>query len=269
MEPRRTQARTGMLHRFLLALLVVALGPIAAAAQPFVYVASVGSNSLSVIDAATMAVLGDPVPLGVEPTAVTVAARFKLVLVTGRAQKGQFGRLDLIRIGDHKVDRSVAVGFGPVAVAVDPKRPLAYVLNHENRTVAVFHFGRHGLIHIFCEPCNGDSDGIRRFPDLMAMTPDGARLYLAGTDQVVSHHAFASELNFITFNFTGSPHTALAHSVPLGVMATLSGMKLTGKSPVVGSTAAVVPDSESLTIARSAVTRPNVPMVPLAPTARS
>ncbi len=217
MEPRTShpQARTGLLHRFLLALLMVALGPIAAAAQPFVYVASAGSNSLSVVDAATMAVLGDPVPLGVEPTAVTVAARFKLVLVTGRAQKGQFGRLDLIRIGDHKVDRSVAVGFGPVAVAVDPHRPLAYVLNHENRTVAVFHFGRHGVIHIFCEPCNGDSDGIRRFPDLMAMTPDGARLYLAGTDQVVSHHAFASELNFITFNFTGSPHTALAHSVPL------------------------------------------------------
>src|SRR5438093_12687061 len=120
MEPRRTQACTRMLHRFLLALLVVALGPIAAAAQPFVYVASAGSNSLSVVDAATMAVLGDPVPLGVEQTAVTVAARFKLVLVTGRAQKGQAGRLDLLPIDDHKVDRSVSVGCVPARVAVQP-----------------------------------------------------------------------------------------------------------------------------------------------------
>ena len=58
-------------------------------------------------------------------------------------------------------------------------------------------------------------------------------------------------------------------SVPPGVMATLSGMKLTGKSPVFGSTAAVVPDSDNLTIALPVVTRPNVPMVPLPPIARS
>ena len=64
MEPRTShpQARTGLLHRFLLALLMVALGPIAAAAQPFVYVASAGSNSLSVVDAATMACWATPSP---------------------------------------------------------------------------------------------------------------------------------------------------------------------------------------------------------------
>src|SRR5207244_2093054 len=84
----------------------------------------------------------------------------------------------------------------------------------------------------------GDSNGIRKFPDLIAVTPDGARLYLAGTDQTISHRAFASELNFITFNFVGSPHTAIAHSFPL--------------AGVTANAIAVTPDSRFVVITTSA-----------------
>ena len=70
----------------LLGVFAVALGPSSASAQS-VYVASSVTNTVTPIDVSTMAVKGNPVPLGAQPVALVVTPDGKTVLAAILAKK--------------------------------------------------------------------------------------------------------------------------------------------------------------------------------------
>src|SRR5438128_6877515 len=195
MERTTSHPGPGMLHRFLLALLVVALGPIAAEAQPFLYVATAGSNAVTVMNGRTMTVIAVPIAVVGEPTAVAVAPDGKNALVASRPSKvtGRVSFIDNVIV--EGVDREFNTGAGPVGGVIERNRPLGYILSRDTHSFSVFHVPHQALVDSFCATCSPSSDKSTRLPALMMLTPDESSLYVAGRD-VFTRVAFASRIDF-------------------------------------------------------------------------
>jgi len=125
--------------------IVVGSNPAAVAVDPAagtVYVANLGSNSVSVIDAATNTVTAT-IPVGTAPDGVAVDPATGTVYVTNLgvdADPGvstDDGTVSVIDAATGTVTATVAVGSYPAAVAVDPATGTVYVANENDASVSV------------------------------------------------------------------------------------------------------------------------------------
>ena len=190
-------------------LLGTALVPIPARAQG-VYVASAGSDSVTAVDGTTMTVIGKPVPVDAAPTALAVTPDGKTVIATVvTAKDGQ--RVVVIDAVRNQRQRFLKPFGPPIAVSVEPTprsggRLLFEVLVRDGPFgpgISFFNLKRMAWIHF--------TRG-RRNSSLLAVTPDGARIYVPGTDRKTGT-AFLSEFHF--FFTAGQSHTGLRHDIDL------------------------------------------------------
>jgi len=209
MDPtRRRYRRPRTLHLWSLAFLGIALGVAGAGAQT-VYVASSGSNTVTAIDAGTMDA-NRPVPVGATPTGLSVTPDGRIAVATVLAAKDgeRVVVIDTIRNQRQRFWKP----FGPpVGVVIEPRprsqgRLLAHVLVRNGPFgpgISQFNLKRMVWIHFI----RGRRESLR-----MAVTPDGSRIYVPGTDRRTGR-AFLSEFNF--FFGDGQSHTGLRNDIAL------------------------------------------------------
>jgi len=114
-----------------LALLLVTVSAIAAEAAPFAYVANTGSNTVSVINTATLVVVTE-VPVGISPRGVAVSPSGDYVLVTNSLS----ANVSVIDTATNTVVNTVPVGDGPTGVAFMHCCDTAYVTNESSANVS-------------------------------------------------------------------------------------------------------------------------------------
>ena len=98
----------------------------------FAYVANLGSNTVSVIDAQTGAVVSN-VPVGMSPTAVAVNPGGNEVYATNSAS----GTVSVIETATNQVASTIAVGPAPVAVSVRADGRSLYVADFQSADVSL------------------------------------------------------------------------------------------------------------------------------------
>jgi YVTN family beta-propeller protein len=101
-----------------------------------VYVANFADDTVSVIDAATNAVLGTPIPVGRRPEGIAVSADGRHVYVADSDSSS----VSVIDATSRRVAR-IAVPRGPFAMAAALDRPYVYVTSFDARTVTVIDAG--------------------------------------------------------------------------------------------------------------------------------
>lgn len=193
----------------MLVLLGTTLAPIQAGAQS-VFVASAGSNSVTAIDAGTMTVRGKPVPVGATPNALVVTPDGRMAIATVLATKDgeRAVVIDAVRVQKIRFWKP----FGPpVSIIIEPTprsggRLLAEILVRDGPFgpgISFFNLKRVAWIHF----TRGRKDS-----SLIAVTPDGSRIYVPGTDRKTGK-AFLSEFHF--FFTRGQSHTGLRSDIDL------------------------------------------------------
>jgi YVTN family beta-propeller protein len=136
------------------------------AAAPFAYVANAGDNTVSVIDTATNAVVGTPIPVGSFPRGVAVTPDGKPAYVT--IDNGRSSTVSVIDTANNTVVATVPVGLQPNGVAVNPDGKHVYVAAFESSSVSVIDTATNKVVATVGV---GDACGI-------AVTPDGKHVYV-------------------------------------------------------------------------------------------
>lgn len=154
------------------------------AAQPYAYVANLGSDTVSVVDVATQTV-ATTVPVGSNPDGVAATPDGTRVFVANFLSDD----LSVIDTGTNTVSARIDVGSGPVGVAVRPDGTFAYVTNRGSNTLSVISVATNALVATI---------PVGAGPDAVAITPDGAFAYVTnsfthspGTVSVVDLHTNA------------------------------------------------------------------------------
>jgi DNA-binding beta-propeller fold protein YncE len=95
-----------------------------------IFVANLGSDSVTPIDAAT-GLAAPPIGLGELPDALAVAPGAKTVYVVevGSDEQGSPGRVVPIATNNYTLSKAIPVGTNPQAIAIRPDGRMAYVLN--------------------------------------------------------------------------------------------------------------------------------------------
>jgi YVTN family beta-propeller protein len=147
---------------------VVLLGlPVRGAAQPYAYVANIGSDDVSVIDTATQAVVA-ALPAGDDPDGVATSADGTRAYVTSFLSDS----LTVIDTAANDVLGTIPVGSGPVGVAVSPDGTRVYVANRGGDSVSVVDTGVGAVVATI---------PVGRGPNAVAVTPDGTRAYVTNS----------------------------------------------------------------------------------------
>jgi YVTN family beta-propeller protein len=152
----------------------------AAIAQPYVYVANLGANTVSVLDTGTRDVV-ETVPVGDNPDGVAVSPDGTRVYVTNFVS----GTLTIIDAASNTVVTTIPVGDGPVGVAVSPDGASAYVANRGADAVAVVDTASATVRSVV--PVG---DG----PDAIAVTPDGRTAYVTNSFTGMPGHVSVLDL---------------------------------------------------------------------------
>ena len=97
------------------------------------YVANQGTNTVTVINTKTGAVVGNPIVVGTAPTGVLANADGTRVYVTNRTS----GTVSVIRTSDNAVIGSVKVGTSPESMALNITGTRLYVANYGSSNVSV------------------------------------------------------------------------------------------------------------------------------------
>ncbi|WP_214484783.1 hypothetical protein [Bacillus sp. SM2101] len=84
-----------------------------------VYVANIGTNTVSVIESKTHSVIAN-VPVGDQPNAVAITPDGQLVYVANRGDGFNPSTVSVIDAKSHLVIATVSVGVNPVALAITP-----------------------------------------------------------------------------------------------------------------------------------------------------
>ena len=164
----------GFMALFAIALAMgLALAASPAEAAPFLYVANMCDNTVSVIDTATNTVVGLPIPVGNGPFAVAVTPDGTKVYVANTT-----GNVSVIHTATKTLVKTVSLGGQPIAVAVTPDGAKVYVVNT-------------GIRQCFGDPQawqhGGGHDPGGALPRGVAITPDGTQAYVANSfDNTVS-----------------------------------------------------------------------------------
>ena len=167
------------------------------------YVANSGSESVSVIDTRTDQVVGSPITVGVEPTAIAITpdGRFAYVVNTGS------GSVSVIDAQTKQVvGPPIAVGNAPYWIAITPDGRFAYVVNFFSASVSVIDTQTNQVV---------GSPTIGTEPIGIAITPDGRFAYVTSSGSQA-----VSIIDTQTNQVVGSP---VAAPVPYGIAITPDG----------------------------------------------
>ena len=177
---RRPRPRSGR-RATLLALASMTLLTAPVLAQPYAYVANLGSDTVSVVDTATASVV-TTIPVGDDPDGVASTPDGSRVYVTNFLSDN----VSVIDTSTNTVATTIDVGSGPVGVAVTPDGALAYVTNRGSNTVSVIRVATNALVTTI---------PVGPGPNALAITPDGGFAYVTnsftnspGTVSVIDLH---------------------------------------------------------------------------------
>lgn len=138
-------------------------------ARPFAYVTNSSSQSVSVIDTATNAVV-DTIPVGANPTGVAITPDGAFAYVTNQ---GDPGTVSVIETASNTVVAAISVGLFPTEIAITPDGAFAYVTNLSvNGTVSVIETASNTVVATVPVGLN---------PRGVAFTPDGAFAYIVNS----------------------------------------------------------------------------------------
>jgi len=138
-----------------------------APAAPLVYVANLGSGTVSVIDAATSTVVAT-IPVGSDPNGIAATSDGRTVFVSNYVSD----RLTRIDTTTNAVVDSIPVGAGPVGLAVSPDDTTLYVANKLSNTLSVLRVDTGAPIVTL--PTGPGPNGV-------AVRPDGAVVYVTNS----------------------------------------------------------------------------------------
>ena len=173
-------------------LLTVGTGPVAVAVTPdgaYAFVANAGDDTVSVIDAEGLELVGPPIPVGRNPRAIAVTPDNTRVFIAcgGDNTVWVLDVQSLLVVG-----APISVGKGPQAVAVTPDGAHAFVVNAADNTVTVLDVESLQVVGTPIEVGNS--------PQAVAVTPDGRHAFVTnGVDNTIT------VLDAQTFAVVGSP----------------------------------------------------------------
>jgi len=155
-----------------------------ALAEPFAFVANLGSNTVSVVDVASQTVVAT-VPVGDNPDGVATTPDGTHAYVANFLSDN----VSVIDTATDTVTSTIDVGSGPVGVAVSPDAALAYVTNRGSNTVTVMRVDTNAPLTTIA---------VGAGPNAIAITPDGNFAYVTnsftkspGTVSVIDLHTNA------------------------------------------------------------------------------
>jgi YVTN family beta-propeller protein len=141
--------------------------PLCAAAQPYVYVANLGSNDISVIDTRAHTIVAT-LPAGEDPDGAAVSIDGKRVYIANFLSDD----VTVIDASTQTVVETIPVGAGPVGIAVSPDGTRAYTANREEDTVSVIDTQSLAVT---------ETVAVGRGPNAAAITPDGGRVFVTNS----------------------------------------------------------------------------------------
>src|SRR5258708_6150730 len=113
-----------------LIVMVFVLGAASVAfAAPFAYVPNIGSNTLTVFDLATNAVVAT-IPVGLYPVGVAISPDLTRVYVVNQGGYGWPGTISVISTATNTVIATIAVGLSAIAPALTPPASSPSLTNH-------------------------------------------------------------------------------------------------------------------------------------------
>jgi len=171
-------------------ILVMLFTPLTARAQTFAYVANSNSNSVSVIDISTNAVVAT-VPVGIEPVGVAITPDGTRVYVANEGPNTSprvGGSVSVIDTSTNAVVATVPVGGTALGVAVTPDGTRAYVTNPTSGSISVIDTSTNAVVATV--PLGGAPYGV-------AITPDGTRAYV-GNQTSASIQVINTSTNTLT-----------------------------------------------------------------------
>lgn len=145
----------------------VAVTAAGASAAPLAYTANYEGNSVSVIDTATNAVVGKPIPVGAAPSSVAVTPDGKRAYVTN------FGSNNVSVIDTatgEPLAGTIKVGEGPQSIAISPDGQTAYVADLLGNEVTAIDTRTDAVV--------GQAKGLDK-PISIAVAPDGRSVWVA------------------------------------------------------------------------------------------
>jgi YVTN family beta-propeller protein/VCBS repeat-containing protein len=130
------------------------------------YVANQGTNTVTVVNTKTGAVVGNPIQVGTAPTGVLANADGSKVYVTNRTS----GTVSVIRTSDRSVT-SVTVGTNPEFMALNDTGTRLYVTNYGSSSVSVIDTATNKLIDVNpATPTTVDAIKVGAYPRGIAFT---------------------------------------------------------------------------------------------------
>jgi len=151
----------------------MAIGGVSANAQSFAYVVNRSSNSVSVINTATNALVAT-VTVGNNPWGVAITPDGTMAYVTNLNDN----TVSVINTATNTVVATVLVGGAPAGVAVTPNGAFAYVANSTSNTVSVIDTATNTIVVA--------GINVGPSPSGLAATPDSASVYVINGNNTVS-----------------------------------------------------------------------------------
>lgn len=183
-----------------------ALGPSASAHRA--YVTNQGSASVSVIDTASNAVIGSPIPVGTGPLQVAITPDGSRAYVTNSSGSS-------VSVIDTQTNATmgapIPVTFPPFGIAITPDGSRAYVVSQTNPGVV-------SVIDTQTNTVVGGPITVGANPVGIAITPDGRRAYVTNNTS-----STVSVIDIQTNTVVGSPITV--GSSPRGIAITPDGTR--------------------------------------------
>jgi YVTN family beta-propeller protein len=162
----RCRAKTAW-RQVLAAIAVASAWSSALRADPFVYVANIGSDDVTVIDVPSNAPLVS-IPVGDDPDGVAVTPDGSAAWVTDFLSNA----VSIIDTSTQSVSATIPVGAGPVGIALSPDGAAAYVANKGSSTVSVMRTQPPEVVA---------NVAVGAGPNGVAVSPDGQRVYVTNS----------------------------------------------------------------------------------------
>jgi YVTN family beta-propeller protein len=166
------------------------------------YVVDERANAVSVVNTATDSIVAT-VPVGSDPLAIAVSPNGSLVYVANGGNGGNAqSTVSVINAATNKVTHTITLGYNAYGVAFNPTSDLAYISNGDrngNGLISVINTKASSVIGTI-------NLGFGRFPEWIAITPDGTRAYVPDeTSGEVSVIDLTTNSLISTFSVGGNP----------------------------------------------------------------
>jgi YVTN family beta-propeller protein len=174
MPPTMTEAISLLRRSTILAVVVTCLAYLAtdaADAAPLVLTGNYKGDSVSVINAQTNKILGDPIEVGEGPSSIAVTPNGRFAYVTNYTS----GNVSVIDTAAREVvGEPIETGEGPEVIAIAPDGKTAYVCDRGTVEITVIDTETNKAVGTI--PLSGEPSGL-------AFSPDGTFAYVANLDE--------------------------------------------------------------------------------------